>query len=208
MGERDALHAHRRPLGRGGGLPDGPDPADRPDPATALEAGIALARKAAACGPLGIKTTLESAHLAIDKSQTAAFARLNEQFGGLFRTEDFTEGRKAEAEGRPPSTTASRQARAPGPRGGLALQQPCPMSPACTSLTLAQAWLAVAPGRSGEPIPDGGPRMLGCPSSLGAPSVEPGTVPVPAPGHCLVRALVRAGDGAYQDRSGGLDPGR
>ena len=73
-----------------------------PNPASALEAGIGLAQKIAACGPLGIKATLESAHLSIDESAAAAFAKLNEQFGGLFRTEDFIEGRKAEAEGRPP----------------------------------------------------------------------------------------------------------
>jgi enoyl-CoA hydratase len=71
-------------------------------PATALEAGIGLAQKIAACGPLGIKITLESAHLSIDESEAAAFAKLNQQFGGLFHTEDFIEGRKAEAEGRPP----------------------------------------------------------------------------------------------------------
>jgi len=73
-----------------------------PTPAQALDAGIGLAHKIAACGPLGIKTTLESAHLAIDESEAAAFARLGEQFGGLFHTEDFTEGRQAEAQGRPP----------------------------------------------------------------------------------------------------------
>jgi enoyl-CoA hydratase len=73
-----------------------------PSPATALEAGIGLAQKIAACGPLGIKTTLESAHLSIDESEAAAFAKLNGQFGGLFNTEDFIEGRNAEAEGRPP----------------------------------------------------------------------------------------------------------
>jgi enoyl-CoA hydratase len=73
-----------------------------PDPATALEAGIGLARKIAACGPLGIKTTLQSAHLSIDESEATAFGKLNEQFGALFHTEDFAEGRKAEAEGRPP----------------------------------------------------------------------------------------------------------
>ena len=73
-----------------------------PNPAQALEAGIELARKIAACGPLGIKTTLESAHLSIDESQAAAFAKLNEQFGALFHTEDFIEGRNAEAQGRPP----------------------------------------------------------------------------------------------------------
>jgi enoyl-CoA hydratase len=73
-----------------------------PNPAKALESGIGLAQKIAACGPLGIKTTLESAHLSIDESEAAAFSKLNEQFGELFHTEDFTEDRKAEAEGRPP----------------------------------------------------------------------------------------------------------
>jgi enoyl-CoA hydratase len=73
-----------------------------PDPARALETGIGLAQRVAACGPLGIKTTLESAHLSIDESEAAAFAKLNEQFGALFHTEDFIEGRDAEAAGRPP----------------------------------------------------------------------------------------------------------
>lgn len=73
-----------------------------PNPATALEAGIGLAHKIAACGPLGIKTTLASAHLSIDESEAAAFAKLNEQFGALFHTADFLEGRNAEAQGRPP----------------------------------------------------------------------------------------------------------
>jgi enoyl-CoA hydratase len=73
-----------------------------PNPAKALDAGIGLAQKIAACGPLGIKTTLESAHLANDPSEAAAFAKLDEQFGALFHTADFIEGRKAEAEGRPP----------------------------------------------------------------------------------------------------------
>ena len=72
------------------------------NPAKALEAGIGLARKIAASGPLGIRTTLESAHLSIDESEAAAFARLDGQFGGLFHSEDFVEGRKAEAEGRSP----------------------------------------------------------------------------------------------------------
>jgi len=73
-----------------------------------------LAQKIAACGPLGIKATLESAHLSIDESEAAAFAKLNEQSGALFHTEDFIEGRNAEAEGRPPSTKASKQAHVPG----------------------------------------------------------------------------------------------
>jgi enoyl-CoA hydratase/carnithine racemase len=73
-----------------------------PTPAAALETGIKFAEKIAACGPLGIKTTLASAHLAIDPSQADALSKLNAQYGALYRTEDFKEGRKAEAEGRPP----------------------------------------------------------------------------------------------------------
>ena len=73
-----------------------------PNPTKALEARIELAQKIAACGPLGIKTTLESAHVSFDESEAAAFAKLNDQFGALFHTEDFIEGRRAEAEGRPP----------------------------------------------------------------------------------------------------------
>ncbi len=46
--------------------------------------------------------TLESAHLSIDESEAAAFAKLNQQFGGLFQTADFIEGRKAEAQARLP----------------------------------------------------------------------------------------------------------
>jgi enoyl-CoA hydratase len=73
-----------------------------PSPANALERGVDIASKIAACGPLGIKTTLASAHLAIDSSQTEALLKLNAQYGALYRTEDFKEGRSAEAENRPP----------------------------------------------------------------------------------------------------------
>jgi enoyl-CoA hydratase len=68
----------------------------------ALEAGVEMATKVAACGPLGIKATLASAHLAIDASETEALSKLNGQYRALYGTEDFKEGRKAEAEGRPP----------------------------------------------------------------------------------------------------------
>jgi enoyl-CoA hydratase len=68
----------------------------------ALELGVGIATKIAACGPLGIKATLASAHLAIDSSQREALSKLNAQYGALYATEDFKEGRKAEAEGRPP----------------------------------------------------------------------------------------------------------
>jgi enoyl-CoA hydratase len=73
-----------------------------PTPETALQAGVDIATKIAACGPLGIKTTLLSAHLAIDSSESAALSKLDAQYGALYRTEDFKEGRKAEAEGRKP----------------------------------------------------------------------------------------------------------
>ena len=68
----------------------------------ALELGIEIATRIAACGPLGIKTTLASAHLAIDPSQAEALSKLNAQYQALYRTEDFKEGRRAEAESRPP----------------------------------------------------------------------------------------------------------
>lgn len=73
-----------------------------PDPKEALEAGIRIANKIADCGPLGIKTSLASAHLAIDRSEEEAVSKLDSQFGALIHTQDFLEGRKAEAEGREP----------------------------------------------------------------------------------------------------------
>ena len=73
-----------------------------PTPEKALEAGIQIANKVAACAPLGIKTTLLSAHLAIDPTEEAALSKLDAQFGALFHTQDFLEGVKAEAEGRKP----------------------------------------------------------------------------------------------------------
>jgi enoyl-CoA hydratase len=73
-----------------------------PDAKEALEAGIQIANKIADCGPLGVKTTLASAHLAIDATEEEALSKLDAQFGALFHTQDFLEGRKAEAEGRKP----------------------------------------------------------------------------------------------------------
>ena len=58
--------------------------------------------KIAACGPLGIKTTLISAHLAVDPGEEEALSELEAQFGALIHTQDFLEGRKAEAESRKP----------------------------------------------------------------------------------------------------------
>ena len=73
-----------------------------PDAKEALEAGIRIANKIADCAPLGIKTSLASAYLAIDHAEEEALSKLDAQFGALFRTQDFLEGRKAEAEGRKP----------------------------------------------------------------------------------------------------------
>jgi enoyl-CoA hydratase len=74
-----------------------------PNKAAALEVAIALANKVAACGPLGIKATLQAAHLAINDSADAdAYANLEAAYVSLFHSEDLIEGRKAEAENRPP----------------------------------------------------------------------------------------------------------
>jgi enoyl-CoA hydratase len=71
-------------------------------PAAALEAGVAIANKIAACAPLSIKATLVSAHQVIDPVEADALSKLDAVYSGLYRTEDFLEGRRAEAEGRPP----------------------------------------------------------------------------------------------------------
>ena len=73
-----------------------------PTPDTALELAIGIANKVAGCGPLGIKATLASAHQVIDPVEADALSKLGAQYSALYRTEDFIEGRKAEAEDRPP----------------------------------------------------------------------------------------------------------
>src|SRR4051794_40225717 len=71
-------------------------------PEAALDAGIAMARKIAACAPLSTKATLTSAHQYLDPMEADALSKLGAQYAALYRTEDFLEGRRAEAEGRPP----------------------------------------------------------------------------------------------------------
>jgi hypothetical protein len=61
-----------------------------------------MAARIARYGPLGIKATLASAHVAVGKSEGTAFSDLAPQYRALYGTEDFLEGRKAEAEGRTP----------------------------------------------------------------------------------------------------------
>ncbi len=74
-----------------------------PTPEAALQAGLRMAAKIAGCGPLGIKATLASAHQVIDPIEADALSRLGAQYEvRLYRTQDFIEGRKAEAEGRAP----------------------------------------------------------------------------------------------------------
>jgi enoyl-CoA hydratase/carnithine racemase len=71
-------------------------------PQGALDRAIAIAKLVAACAPLGVQTTLESAHLAIDAGEEVSFSKLSAQYGALFRTHDFVEGLTAAKEGRPP----------------------------------------------------------------------------------------------------------
>jgi enoyl-CoA hydratase len=73
-----------------------------PTPDAARETAVTIAQKIAACGPLGIKATLASAHLVIDPVEADALSKLDAQYSALYSTEDFLEGRRAEAEGRPP----------------------------------------------------------------------------------------------------------
>jgi enoyl-CoA hydratase len=68
----------------------------------AIEAALRIANKVAACGPLGIKATLESAHLAIDSGEIEAFAQMGKAYNTLYSTRDFQEGRDAEAQNRQP----------------------------------------------------------------------------------------------------------
>jgi enoyl-CoA hydratase len=73
-----------------------------PNRDAAIEAAVRIANKVAACGPLGIKATLESAHLAIDSGEIEAFAQMGKAYNTLYSTRDFQEGRDAEAQNRPP----------------------------------------------------------------------------------------------------------
>ena len=72
-----------------------------PNRDAALAKAVEIANKIAACGPLGIKTSLASSHMALDDSETA-LGRLDDQYRALYATRDFREGRDAEAEKRPP----------------------------------------------------------------------------------------------------------
>ena len=63
---------------------------------TALQLAVNIAKKIAMCAPLSIKSTLASAHLAIDQSEAKAFYQLPVQRAALYATEDFKEALTAE----------------------------------------------------------------------------------------------------------------
>ena len=71
-------------------------------PQAALEAGVAIAKKIAAAAPLSTRATLTSARHVTTPVEADALARTNAMYAALYKTEDFLEGRRAEAEGRPP----------------------------------------------------------------------------------------------------------
>jgi enoyl-CoA hydratase len=73
-----------------------------PTPRAALEVGVAMARKIAAAAPLSVRATLASARHVTTPVEADALARTGPTYAALYKTEDFLEGRRAEAEGRPP----------------------------------------------------------------------------------------------------------
>jgi enoyl-CoA hydratase/carnithine racemase len=72
-----------------------------PNRDAAIDAAMRIANKVAACAPLGIKATLESAHLAIDSGEIEAFGQMGKAYNALYSTRDYQEGRDAEAQNRP-----------------------------------------------------------------------------------------------------------
>ena len=71
-------------------------------PGKELDRAVDFAKKIASAAPLGIRTTLASAHRALAEGETAAFAALLPDFARLFRSEDFQERIKAAKENRIP----------------------------------------------------------------------------------------------------------
>lgn len=73
-----------------------------PTAAAALEAGVTMARKVAAVAPLSTRATLTSARHVTTPVEADALAKTGPTYVALYKTEDFAEGRRAEADGRPP----------------------------------------------------------------------------------------------------------
>lgn len=64
---------------------------------------LQIASRIAACGPLSIRTTLASAHMALDTNEDAALSELNALRTAIYRTRDVKEGLAAQTEHRLPS---------------------------------------------------------------------------------------------------------
>jgi enoyl-CoA hydratase len=76
------------------------------EPGAHLERAVELAERIASrSAPLGVRTTLSSAQLALAEGQAAAASRLNDDMVALLRTEDGTEGMMSFIERRPANFT-------------------------------------------------------------------------------------------------------
>jgi enoyl-CoA hydratase len=64
---------------------------------------LQIASRIAACGPLSVKTTLASAHTALDVNEDAALSELNVLRTEIYRTKDVKEALAAQAEHRLPT---------------------------------------------------------------------------------------------------------
>jgi enoyl-CoA hydratase/carnithine racemase len=92
LGQCDALAAHRRAIRCRRGLPHGLVQ-EIVEPGRQLERAVELADAIATkSAPLGVKTTLASAHRARREGEAAAFARLDADMAELFDTDDGHEG--------------------------------------------------------------------------------------------------------------------
>jgi enoyl-CoA hydratase/carnithine racemase len=68
-----------------------------------VDKAVEVARKVAACAPLGIQSILKSQHVLRRQGLQAAYDSLLPQFGALFRTQDFRERQVAYRENRAPN---------------------------------------------------------------------------------------------------------
>lgn len=73
------------------------------EPGKQLERALELAEKIAKAAPLAIKSTLASAHKAIDEGENAALASLNDNLFALLKTKDVQEGVMAMMQKREPN---------------------------------------------------------------------------------------------------------
>ena len=67
-----------------------------------VDKAVELARKVAACAPLGIQSILKSQQVLRHQGRDAAYEALLPQFGAMFRTQDFGEFLAASRERRSP----------------------------------------------------------------------------------------------------------